>query len=109
MKISLSKTNVSRLALMLADFHKMDQGRAEEDQIWGDFDCLAIIQDLLDAERGRDELGQIDVGEETVLWLSVLLDNMLDAPGEKAAGAFAFEGGKAGLDRLKHPEGVTTP
>lgn len=77
MKISLSKQTVHRLTLMLVDFYQMDL--SHQDKIWGDFDCLGIIDDLMSADANRDESGLIDVGEETILWLSVILENMLDA------------------------------
>lgn len=77
MKISISKSNVAHLVQMLDDFYHMDVGYEDSLKIWGDFDCIGIIDDLTRAERECSEDGVMDVNADTVFWLSVILDNML--------------------------------
>lgn len=53
--------------------------------MWSDFDCLSILKDLLAANNHRNADGCIDVSEETVSWLSVVLEDRLanDEPPSK--------------------------
>jgi len=79
MKICISRHTVNKLVHMLVDFHKMDLGQDEDHQIWGDFDCVGIMNDFLEAERNRNEDDTIDVGKDTITWMMVVLENLLDS------------------------------
>lgn len=84
MRLTLSEMTVRKLIFMLDDCYRFDVGQNDEHKIWGDFDCLNIISDLITANGNRFEDGSIDVKEETVEWMAVILENMLsDIPLEK--------------------------
>lgn len=72
MKIHLSKNAVNNLLLMLDDCYRLDVGYPKDNQIWGDFDCLSIMRDLMNADRCRSDDGFMDINEETVEWISVV-------------------------------------
>lgn len=78
MKIQLSANAIQNLVLMLDDCYRLDASYDDDHKIWGDFDCITIIQDLLSAGKRRSADGYVEVSQETIAWMEVAVDGLDD-------------------------------
>lgn len=70
MKVQLSKGTVKSLLLMLDDFWRLD----DDDE--PDFDYIAIMKNLIVADKNRDENGSLELTSTTVDFLFYILDEL---------------------------------
>ena len=73
MKYPISKDTIKPLLLMLDDFWRMDNDDEPE------FDYLAIMRNLVIADKNRDENLNMELSSETVRFLLYMADSMCSA------------------------------